>query len=82
MSIGHQFSQTDWIGKGSGGSNHKLSRQMKTALAVTTPIGVGIWPIVISSVVAGPIGFLVSGAITLGTACVSAGITYAVTEDD
>ncbi len=55
---------------------------MKTALAGAVPISVGIWPVIISGLVAGPIGLLVSGAITLGIAGVSSGVTYAVTEDD
>ena len=59
-----------------------MSRGHKAAIAAAPTIGLAVWPVVISTIVGGPIGLLISSGISLAVAGTASAITYAVTEDD
>lgn len=66
----------------SGSKKKSMGRGEKAAMAGASTVGLAVWPVIISTVVAGPIGLIVSGGISLAVVATTSAITYAVTDDD
>lgn len=77
----HNFEGWDSI-KSQGASHQPQSRGMKAAVAASVCIGGGVWPVVISTLIAGPVGFVVSAGLTAVGTGVASLITYGVTKYD
>ncbi len=59
-----------------------MSRSGKAVVAAAPAIGLAVWPVVVSTLIAGPLGLVISGGISLIAVGVTSAVTYAVTEDD
>lgn len=58
------------------------SRGMKAAIAGSITTGLAAWPVIISTLIGGPIGLLISGGISLAVIGTTSAVTYAATEND